>query len=69
MVIAHVGDRIVLRTSRDGEPDRDGEFLEVRGPDGTAPYTVHWSGDGHTGLFFPSSGAYIAASPAAPLPQ
>ena len=68
MVIAHVGDRIVLRTSRVG-PDRDGEILAVRGPGGTAPYTVQCSGDGHTGLFFPSSGAYIAASPAAPLPQ
>lgn len=69
MVIAHAGDRIVLRTSLDGKPDRDGEILEVRGPDGTAPYTVQCSGDGHTGLFFPSSDAYIAAPPAAPLAQ
>ena len=67
-MIAHAGDRIVVRANREGAPDRDGEILEVRGPDGTAPYAVRWSSDGHTGLFFPSSDAYIAA-PLATQPQ
>lgn len=68
LVIAHVGDRIVVRANRQGQADRDGEILDVRGPDGTAPYSVRWSSDGHTGLFFPSADAYIADPPAAPNP-
>jgi hypothetical protein len=65
VVIAHVGDRIVVRANREGQADRDGEVLEVRGPNGSAPYSVRWSSDGHVGLFYPSSDAYIAAPPAA----
>ena len=65
-MIARVGDRIVVRSNRQGQADRDGEIMEVRGPDGAAPYSVRWSNDGHTGLFFPSSDAYIAAPPATP---
>ena len=60
VVIAHVGDRIVVRSNRQGQSDRDGEILEVRGPDGLAPYSVRWSDTGHTGLYFPSSDAFIA---------
>lgn len=67
-MIAHVGDRIVVRANRQGQADRDGEIMEVRGPDGSAPYSVRWSSDGHTGLFFPSSDAYIAEPPAKPNP-
>lgn len=67
-MIAQVGDRIVVRANRQGQADRDGEIIEVRGPNGTAPYSVRWSSDGHTGLFFPSSDAYIARLPVAPKP-
>lgn len=63
-MIAQVGDRIIVRSNRLGEADRDGEVVEVRGPDGTAPYVVRWSSDGHTGLYFPAADAYIAAPPA-----
>jgi hypothetical protein len=59
-VIAQVGDRIVVRARRQGEPERDGEVLEVRGPEGTPPYVVRWSDDGHTGLYFPGSDAFVA---------
>ena len=55
------GDRIVVRARRQGEHNRDGEVLEVKGPDGTPPYWVRWSDTGHTGLFYPSADAYIAA--------
>ena len=34
---AAVGDRIVIKGHRIGEPDRDCQVLEVRGPDGDAP--------------------------------
>jgi hypothetical protein len=57
---AHVGERIVVRGQRLGVPDRDGEILEVRGPDDSPPFLVKWSDTGHTGLYFPASDAYIA---------
>jgi hypothetical protein len=56
-VKAAVGDKIVVRGHRVGEPDRDAEVLEVRGPDGEPPYLVRWSDDGHEGLYFPGSDA------------
>lgn len=58
---AKAGDRIVVRARHQGEADRDGEILEVRGADGAPPYWVRWSADGHVGLYFPASDAYIAA--------
>jgi len=57
---ATVGDRIVIRSVHEGEHDRDGEVLEVHGPEGTPPFLVRWSDDGHTSLLFPSADAYIA---------
>ena len=56
---ARVGDRIVIRGHRVGEPIRDGEILEVRGPDGGPPFIVRWEDTGHETLFFPGSDALI----------
>jgi hypothetical protein len=42
-----------------GQPDRDGEVLEVHGPDGEPPYVVRWSDTGEEGLFFPGSDASV----------
>ena len=56
---ASIGDRLVIKGHRVGEPDRDAEILEVHGQDGTPPYVVRWSEDGHEGLFFPGSDAVI----------
>lgn len=53
-VEARVGDRIVVHSAHQGEPERTGEVLEVRGQAGGPPYLVKWSPDGHEGLFFPS---------------
>jgi hypothetical protein len=58
-VKAAVGDRIVVRAHRIGEPERDCEVLEVRGPDGGAPYLVRWGDTGHETLFFPGSDALV----------
>lgn len=55
---AQVGDRLVIRRHRVGEPDRDAEVLEVRGSGGQPPYVVRWS-DGHVGLFLPGSDAFV----------
>ena len=49
---AHVGDKIVVRSTHQGEPERSGEILECTEPGGGPPYKVRWE-DGHEGLFFP----------------
>ncbi|RBY78762.1 DUF1918 domain-containing protein [Geodermatophilus sp. TF02-6] len=51
---ARVGDRIVVRSTHQGEPERTGEVLEVRGQGGGPPYVVRWDPDGHTGVFYPA---------------
>jgi len=55
---AHVGDRLVVEGSKVGTPVKEGEVLEVRGPDGAPPYVVKWD-DGHEGLTFPGPDAHI----------
>ena len=57
------GDRIVVRGHHVGEPDRDAEILEVRGEDGTPPFLVRWSDDGHEGLYFPGPDAIVEHFP------
>ena len=56
------GDHIVVRGRRGGQPDRQGEVIEVRGPDGVPPYFVRWDDDGHTTLYFPGSDALIVVA-------
>jgi hypothetical protein len=56
---ASVGDRIVIRGHRVGEPTRSCEVLEVRGADGGSPYVVRWSDSDHEVLFFPGSDAHV----------
>ncbi len=56
---ARVGDRIVIKGHRLGEPDRDCEVLEAQGPDGGPPFRVRWEDDGHESLFFPGSDAFV----------
>lgn len=56
---ASVGDRILIRGHRVGDPDRGCEILEVRGPDGGPPYMVRWEVDGHTALLFPGDDAAV----------
>jgi len=55
---AEVGDRIVIRSHRSGEPERDAEILET-GADGQPPFRVRWGDTGHEGLFFPGSDAFV----------
>lgn len=56
---ASVGDRLIVKSHRGGEPDRDALILEVRGPDGAPPYIVRWEEDGHEGFLFPGPDAVI----------
>jgi hypothetical protein len=62
---AHVGDRIVVKGHRVGEPDRDALVLGVQGANGTPPYRVKWS-DGHEGVYFPGPDAFVLPNPAKP---
>ena len=59
---AHVGDRIVVHSTHQGEPDRVGEVVECREPEGGPPYRVRWQPDGHTALFFPAGTAVVIQS-------
>ena len=56
---AHVGDKIIVRSTHQGEPERIGEILECTEPGGGPPYRVRWEPDGHTGLFYPAGTATV----------
>jgi Domain of unknown function (DUF1918) len=56
-VEARVGDRIVVHSTHQGEPERTGRVVEVRGQGGGPPYVVQWDPDGHTGVFHPAAGS------------
>ena len=55
---ASPGDRLVVHGHHQGEPERDGEILEVVGPDGGPPYVVRWE-DGRVSTLYPSSDVYV----------
>lgn len=55
---ARVGDRLVIESSTVDAPRREGEILEVRGENGSAPYLVRWS-NGQEGLVFPGPDAQV----------
>jgi hypothetical protein len=61
-VEARVGDRIVVRSTHQGESERTGEVLEVRGSAGGPPYLVRWAPDGHTALFFPAGSCAVVST-------
>jgi hypothetical protein len=56
---AHKGDRIVVRNQHVDGPVRDGEIVAVEHEDGSPPYRVRWSDNGHESLFFPGPDSYI----------
>lgn len=53
-----VGDRLHVHGKVVGRPDRAGEIVEVRGPDGGPPYVVRFE-DGHETLVYPGPDAVI----------
>ena len=58
-VQARAGDRVIVKGHHVGEPDRDGEILEVRGSGGGPPYRVRWGDNGRETLFFPGPDAEV----------
>jgi hypothetical protein len=63
---ARKGDRIVVRSQLLDGPFRDAEILAVEHADGSPPYRVRWSDDGHESLFFPGPDANIAVPASSP---
>ncbi|WP_327111674.1 DUF1918 domain-containing protein [Nocardia sp. NBC_01730] len=57
-MMANVGDRLCVHGHVVGEGDRQGEIIEVRGPDGTPPYVVRFT-DGHESLVYPGPDAIV----------
>ena len=53
------GDRVLIRGHHVGEPERDGEIVDVLGEDGRPPLLVRWEEDGHVTRFYPGSDAYV----------
>jgi Domain of unknown function (DUF1918) len=58
-VYAEVGDRLIVRSPRLAGGVRDGKIVEVRRRDGSPPYVVLWSDNGHESLLFPGSDATV----------
>ncbi len=54
-----VGDPLIVRGHRFGEPQGEAEVLEVRGDDGGPPYLVRRMENDHEGRFFPGADADI----------
>lgn len=55
---ANIGDRLLIESGRAEAHRREGEVMEVRGPDGGPPYVIKWD-DGHEGLVFPGPDAHV----------
>ena len=56
---ARLGDQLVILSATQDRPVRDGEIIETRGPDGSAPFLVRWADDGRTTLVFPGPDASV----------
>jgi CBS domain-containing protein len=62
-VRATVRNRLIVSSRHVGEHPREAEILEVRGPDGSPPYLVRWSGDKETALVFPGPDSAVRHVP------
>ncbi|MEX2290433.1 MAG: DUF1918 domain-containing protein [Mycobacteriales bacterium] len=48
------GDHVTVPGRHVGDPERHGEVLEIRGPDGGPPYLIRWD-NGHERLVCPGA--------------
>ncbi|MCI4656218.1 DUF1918 domain-containing protein [Cryobacterium algoricola] len=58
---AIIGDRIIIRGRTVETPDKHGEIVEVRGPDGEPPYLVRF-GEGHQSVVYPGADFVVERS-------
>jgi hypothetical protein len=55
---AKIGDLLLVESSSAEEHRREGEIVDVRGPDGEPPFVVRWP-DGHEALCYPGPDAHV----------
>jgi hypothetical protein len=60
---ANVGDELTVKGRRQGDEDRHGQIIEIRGENGSPPYLVRWR-DGHQSVFFPAADTGVEHRPA-----
>lgn len=63
---ARPGDKLTIAAHHQGEPTRDAEILEVRGPGGGPPFLVRWEDTGRTTLHYPGADAAVVPLGQAP---
>lgn len=63
-MFAQVGDQILVRGHRMGQPDRRCVVLEVEHEDGRPPYVVQWNDSEGEDLYFPGSDATVVSGDA-----
>jgi nitroimidazol reductase NimA-like FMN-containing flavoprotein (pyridoxamine 5'-phosphate oxidase superfamily) len=56
---AHLGDQLVIESTKSGATRRDGEIVGLHHTDGTPPYDVRWSDTDEVTLVFPGPDAHI----------
>ncbi|WP_133916147.1 DUF1918 domain-containing protein [Streptomyces sp. NBC_00582] len=56
---AHLGDQLVIDSTKSGTARRDGEIVGLHHTDGTPPYDVRWSDTDEVTLVFPGPDAHI----------
>ena len=59
---ARVGDWVVVEGVTLGVSTRRGQVVEVRHPDGSPPYLVHWVDTGRQTLVFPGPDARVVTA-------
>ena len=52
------GDRLVIRSHRQGQPERTGEILEVMGA-ARLRYRVRWRDDDHESVVYPGEDVFV----------
>lgn len=59
---AEVGDWVVIEGVTLGVPTRRGQVVELRHPDGSPPYLVHWLDTGKRTLVFPGPDGHVVTA-------
>jgi hypothetical protein len=59
---AKTGDWLVFKAGTIDRPDVRGLITEVRSPDGSPPYVVHWLDTGHIATVFPGPDAVVVTA-------
>jgi hypothetical protein len=61
-VKAKIGDWLVIKSAKIGQPDLRGFITAVRSPDGEPPYRVRWLATGDEATVFPGPDAIVVTA-------